>query len=190
MYYLFQTHVGAGEFYPEHVDVNDQKLLTDIFNGKRIVLKDATISFPKSRGKIMSFIDNVHSLFVLNQELKEVIERREPSFLQIFPVEIKRKVSSPYYYIKILENIDCIDDDLSIYSEYIAGAGIFWKLDKLELDLEKISNRNIFRIERLKTRIFVSEVLKEEIEDLDLEGISFIHYSEFVFDSTKSNINN
>jgi hypothetical protein len=81
-----------------------------------------------------------------------------------------------YYFVNILTLfINCIDLEKSVYKLILPERPdilIFRYLEKLVLDTQKI-NHHIFRIKSLRTDIIISEFLKNKIQELKLQEITF-----------------
>jgi hypothetical protein len=102
--------------------------------------------------------------------------------VQLFPLNIKdRKYIGQYYAIKIMEYLDCLDEEKSVFQIYTENdsirpdkAGEYHSIIKMRVDLQKIpENIHVFRLLKHKTTLIVSHHLKNSMEKSGITGARF-----------------
>ncbi|MCT4637810.1 MAG: hypothetical protein N4A72_08880 [Bacteroidales bacterium] len=187
-YYIVDFKICSNAYLPQSMIISNESVYDNKYNGCRYNISDLKIELPKSRGIVQDFIDNLHSLLIVSEDIKDVFALSDSHNIEYYPVELNRKTDKRYYLINILNNIDCIDFVKSEYKELIPSLKVLSKISKLVIDNQKIDKRHYFRMEHLRSELVVSDKVKMLIEKHS-DDFSFIPVDEFQFDSTKSNIN-
>ena len=81
--------------------------------------------------------------------------------------------NNKYYAMNIVNVIDALDEEKSVFD--IMPGNIKFFFEKYAFLKEKIKNQKIFKIkEEKRSKVFVTEELKNKIEEENLEGFDFI----------------
>lgn len=120
----------------------------------------------------------MYGLPIVSELIAKTIINHNPSDIELIEVKVNMKTNLKYYFLNILNNIDCIDLEKSTYKLYIPDVILFDSIEKLVIDTLKIKN-DIFRIKGLLYKIVVSETLKNELENLKLNEIEFMPIEDF-----------
>lgn len=178
-YYILKFKVLENAYTATSMIVNDDELLKKI-NNQIAIQNNIEITLPKTRGVITDYIDNVHSLIIISETIKSCIQKHCKDKLQYHPVNLQRSSDRLFFILNILNVIDAIDYETSVYSEIIPNTKVLKKIDKLILDQSKIKDSSIFTLQG-RTEIIISEKLKIALEKLDLEVMQFINVNDYTY---------
>ncbi|MCT4615122.1 MAG: hypothetical protein N4A49_09650 [Marinifilaceae bacterium] len=188
MYYFLEFKIAKDGYLAESMDISHKEILDNKTKGEAFNIKELCIELPASRGRLMDFVDNLESLLIVEESLKNQFELLDSDNLEAYKVNIKRKTDKTFYYINILNDIDCIDFEKSVYKELIPGIKVLTKVEKLVLKIQNIKNRHMFRIKGLSYHIVISKEMKLNLQNLNIEGLEFIAIENFTLDSSKFTI--
>lgn len=107
--------------------------------------------------------------------------KEDASFLEFLPVKFSNQTKNDkipnYYLLNILTNIPCFDWDNSEYETYSPEATpdkkILIDFEKLVIKQALVGERNIFRMEEQTVSVYISQKLKDAIEQAGLTGVEF-----------------
>jgi hypothetical protein len=105
--------------------------------------------------------------------------------LQFIPVIIKdRKLDSKYFIMVVTSSIGCVNEALSEFGKFVKDdpvrpdlAGQYSWFTKLIVDPSETNGEDIFRIDKTRSYLVVSERVKDALEDANITGVKFIEAS-------------
>ncbi|WP_299460869.1 DUF1629 domain-containing protein [uncultured Microscilla sp.] len=124
------------------------------------------------------------TFLVISERFKTLFENFQDDiqFIEFIPLRLENlksnEKSEKYYLLNILNNIECFDWEKSSYTRYPKDIfpdqqHLIRKVDKLVIDHKPIKERNIFRVAEKPIPIYISQKLKDAIEEADLTGVEF-----------------
>jgi hypothetical protein len=139
--------------------------------------KDLVVSLRKE-GFPLDFTFADFQLMILNEKASSLLNKDE---VQLIAVNINGYISrSPYYLTTIINEIDCVDEEKSIFDRWEIDndirpdkAGQYKTFYKLFVKQEKCGGNHIFRLKNYNSEIIVSESLKTAFEDNKIMGVKF-----------------
>jgi len=183
MYYILKFNVENSDYYAEKMDIGNLNS-TDLLDGIRINPTELKISLSGTRGTVADYIGNVYGLDIVSEDIRDLFVEFGEDFVECYPVTPKRKTDKTFWFIHVLDNVDCFDFEKSVYEEYGSGTKVISKIDKLVLN-EHCDSRHFFRIKDFDFEIVVSEAFKQAAESRNFEVMKFIPVADFKFDPTK-----
>lgn len=186
-YYILKFVVSDNDYVAERVNFSNEEINSLKFRGVSLKDKDFRITLKKNRGNVRNTISNLFGFPVVSQVVADVLSEHCPGEIELFEAEVEKKLTSKYYYVNILENLDAIDFHASEYTEIIPGTKVLSEIKKLILDDSKTESRNIFRLKNFKTEIIVSEILKTSLEKLQFSEFQFIATGDFTYEAGRLN---
>lgn len=146
----------------------------------RIPLSDMVV-YTSDNGGIV-FPDFYYNGFVplFSEKLYEILKNNTSDNMIFRKVKVISDVmnTSKEYMLGLPETIRCIDKNKSIYSEvYINDYVKYMDIEKLVIDDKKTGFYDIFKIaDTFDTNIYVTEKLKELLQQTNPIGVSFFKY--------------
>lgn len=177
-FYVLDFKVFDKDYYAEKVSVSHTDITELSIEGISLIDKKIEIDLKKNKGKVRNYIGNLYSLPIVSELIAKTIMNDNFNDIELIEVKVNMKTDLKYYFLNILNVIDCIDLEKSIYKLYIPDIILFDSIDRLVIDTTKIKN-DIFRIKGLLYKIIVSEKLKNELENLNLDEIEFMPIEDF-----------
>ncbi len=137
-----------------------------------------TISFLKNKTKnYPDLLGTGSSEFFVSNQLKTFLEnnikKQRINFLE-FTIEKKQ-----YWFLNIVGLRDCMDYENSIYSKYENNEPD--EITNLVIDEEKIDECDIFRLKDNSIPVFITDVLKIKLEEMNFTGIKIIESMDLTF---------
>lgn len=180
-YYVLDFNVFDSDYYAIKGEVSDKEISSLSVGGVSLKNKDISIVLKKHKGKVRNMIGNLYSLPIISDLVADVLIKNCQNEIELFDVKIEMKVNHKYYFLNILNVIDCIDLEKSVYTLFSPNVLVFKTIDKLVFNEEKI-DKDIFRIKGVRTNIIISEKIKQEILALNLEEIKLTPINQFVWE--------
>lgn len=177
-YYVLKSVVGNEDYFAEKMSVSHTDITELSTEGISLIDKEIEIELKKNKGIVRNCIENLYGLPIVSELIAKTLIESCVNEIELIPVKVNMKIDLKYYLLNILNVIDCIDLEKSIYTLYVPDIILFDSIDKLVIDTAKIKN-NIFRIKGLLYTIVVSEKLKNELEKLKLAEIEFMPIEDF-----------
>ena len=182
-FYNLQCSFNQGEAYIEREKVTDN-LSLDLLAGQPLQFKagDLLLYHSRQNKQLTDLLGG--SYFVVTERMKNVLEMLEPQYLEFFSVTVQTiwdKQKHPYYLVNVLKNIKGIDPNQSDFETYADGLLSIETMKKLVLDLERIGSRQVFMLEGLYREYFISQPVKEALEQAKCTGIAFTPSQEFKY---------
>ena len=117
---------------------------------------------------------------IVNEEVKEIIGDDFAFYIPIVISNFNKKISNRKHYILIIKNeVDCIDETLSVYNKFQEGdalrpdlAGQYSVVYKLIV--KKGVYPSIFRLKNYNVAIIVNEIMMEKLCKLRELGVKFL----------------
>jgi hypothetical protein len=148
-------------------------------SGIREVLKYIPSAKITSVGNQVNITYADFDVIVVDEAAKACFSTKE---VQFFPIQISnlKSKNSNYFIMTIVNEVDCLDERLSEYDIYEESneirpdlAGNYKTVYKMVIDSTRTRGLNIFRISKYDTAIIVSENLKKNISELQINGVKF-----------------
>ncbi|MGO8609428.1 imm11 family protein, partial [Rhizobium johnstonii] len=79
----------------------------------------------KHKGNVHNMIGNLYSLPIISQQIVDVLMKNCQDEIELFDVKIDMKVSLKFYFLNILNIIDCIDLEKSVYTLFSPNVLVF-----------------------------------------------------------------
>lgn len=165
----------------------DTTLLLMFCRGKRCESWDENFCFyyDENEGNCATdFLANDKGWFLVSAKLRKVLETLNTE-IQFLPVKImerkNRKELQVYYIANILRVVDALCLEESVYSEvHIEKLGTIYNVIKYGIFAEKTEKSDVFKLaNRQEIPIFVSENLKNRIEEEGITGIDLLEIKVF-----------
>lgn len=180
-YYSLQFSANQNEVFIEEQEYPDD-LLVDVVRGKSLKNRETSVRFINRRkSKILTDYLGSELFVTVSPKFMEILKEMEPDYLEFYSADVFNtfdQETHPYWLVNVLETLDVMDREESDYEPYPGGKGIE-TLDSLVLDHKAIGNRNVFRVFDLESDLFVSEKVKNKIEEAKMTGVIFTPESEF-----------
>ncbi|MBL4668014.1 MAG: hypothetical protein HRT73_02700 [Flavobacteriales bacterium] len=146
--------------------------------------KKSVFNYNRKKNKYTDWISGINSGTLISNKFKQILfeDTKDAPFLETYPANLSYGGTSykdEYYCLNILENIDAMDKNLSDF-KYFDLTTVVKSIDKLVLLDQLIEPRNIFKISDLSTRIIVTEILKEKIENNHITGVKCVLLDVFI----------
>lgn len=178
-YYILNSKIENDSYFAEKGKISDQEIIKLYNRGVSLKDKNIEISLYKNRGNILHFIDNLFSLPIVSEVIVEILKGHCVNEIEYFPVKVNMKTNLNYFFINILNNVSAIDYDKSQYVELAPDTKVLEEINKLVLDDTQVANRHVFRLNGFKLVIFISEKLKNKLEELNLQELEFVPVEEY-----------
>lgn len=124
------------------------------------------------------YLANEYCWFVISERLKALIEGLPDYRIQFIPVDLIDSfgniMTNKYYVCNILDVIDAIDLENSVYNVFSTMGETVYSFVKYALKAEMTKDKHIFRIKSCTIPIFVSEYFKQIIENNSMTGFDFL----------------
>jgi hypothetical protein len=189
-YYHLQCSFNQGEAYIEREKASDN-LSLDLTQGKPLQFKagDLVLYHSRQNKQLTDLLGGTY--FVVTERMKNVLEILEPQHLEFFAVMVQTtwdKQKHPYYLVNVLETVDGIDLEQSEYDAYGDGLPGIDSMKKLVLNTERIGTRQVFMLEGLYREYFVSQTVKQALQEAKYTGIEFTPSHEFKYGTAAAGI--
>lgn len=175
-YYQLECSFNQGEAYIEREKTRDN-LSLDLSEGKPLRFKanDLVLYHSRENKQLTDLLGSVY--FVVTERMKNILEVLEPQYLKFFAVTVITtwdKQKHPYYLVNVLETVDGIDLEQSDYDAYMDGLPGIDSMKKMVLNPTAIGTRQVFMLEGLYRDYFVSQNVKQALEQAKCTGMAFI----------------
>ncbi len=104
-----------------------------------------------------------------NKQALQVLEQLLGDSVQILPLSHENQ---EFYIINIIEIIDCLDEEHSEVRHYGPASKIIKPVFKEQF----VKGKHIFKIPQSPSAIFVSDVIKQEVDSHALKGLAWKSY--------------
>ncbi len=177
-FYVLDFKVFDNDYYAIKGELSDEGIFDLSVDGVSLKNKDISIFLKKHKGSVRNMIGNLYSLPIISEPIADVLMKNCPKEIELFEVKVDMKVNFGYYFLNILNVIDCINLEKSVYTLFAPDVLVFKTIDKLVFNTDKI-DKDIFRIKGVRTKIIISEKIKQEIQALKFEEIELISTDEY-----------
>jgi len=128
-------------------------------------LKNTTKAYP-------DFMGATEHVPIVSEKFKQLLESLPDSkYFQFFECALPNgKADQNYYYLNILENIECLDREKSECRFDEDNPKIVWRIFKLVMKMDKVTDRNLFRMQEYKSSIFISPFLENKLKEENITG--------------------
>lgn len=179
-FYVLDFKVFDTDYYAIKGEISDEEISDLSVDGVSLKNKDISIVLKKHKGNVRNMVGNLYSLPIISEPIAGVLIKNCQNEIELFDVKIDMKINLKFYFLNILNIIDCINLEKSVYTLFTPTALVFKTIDKLAFNTEKI-DKDIFRITGVRTKIIISEKIKQEIQALKFEEIRLTPIDEFVW---------
>ncbi len=129
-------------------------------------------------GREVQFSLSAFDMPVVSHAVANAVRRIAPDDAEFFPVEIADAKGS-YEIMNVVNLRDCLDEarsDFTIWTEEDGDpslTGRYQMLIKTVIDTQRAGGAHLFRLSKSGLELFVSDVIKAELEDRPNLGITF-----------------
>lgn len=141
--------------------------------------QSVVFEYDSAEGNILTdYLANLHRWLVVSDIFLKATQKIVENQVQYLPVKVidrhtKAEVVS-YFVANIINIIDAIDLENSKYDIFELGDEKIISVEKYALKSSEIVNQHIFRLKDDTIPVFVSETLKNVIENNDFTGFEFL----------------
>lgn len=168
-YYRLFNKIGEKFAYIVDLNMSDEDR-HKLSNGQKLEKTSFRANVKRESGPFPDLMGISIVQPLVSDKLKEVLLLIVPEEqIQFIPVEVSNKM---YWLINVLNNIDCFDREKSEYTTYTSGA--LRKITKGVLRSELLEGIDLFRVAGRYVDIFISEKLKNSLEESNITGIEII----------------
>jgi hypothetical protein len=178
-FFVLKFKIDKNSFFAEKGKISDYAIIKLSKKGVSLKGRDLNILLMKNKGIVNHFVGNLFGLPIFSEILCEVLKEYSSEFIELFPIEINRRLDWKFYFVNILNNVDAINYEESELELLDPNTPIVSEIRKLVIEEPKVNTRNIFRLSGFRQEIFVSEKLKIGLEKLNLDEIYFIPVEDF-----------
>ncbi|UUC46555.1 Imm43 family immunity protein [Flavobacterium cerinum] len=186
-FYILKSVVDDEDYLAEKVNVSEKGMHKLSISGVSLKDKELKIELKKNKGNVRNVISNLYGIPIISELISDVLLSNCPNEIELFEVKIDMKIESKFYFLNILDNVDAIDFEKSIYVEIMPETKVLSEITKLVLNNSKVQSRHIFRLKHFRDEIVVSEDLKNRLEDLKISEYKFIPIEDFEYKAGRLN---
>jgi hypothetical protein len=133
----------------------------------------------REEGRPLDFTFADFEALIVNEKVAFLLPDHE---CQLIPIEVDSiKDKHSYFVLVILNSVDCLDEDRSVFDKYLDDdpirpdlAGDYKGIYKLLIDPNRITSDNtIFRLGKADNIIIINEMLKKQFERYSITGVKF-----------------
>lgn len=176
-YFILNFNVLPNSYFAEKGKMIDQSIIRKSFKGLKLK-ENPEIELGKFSGNLLNHIDNLFGIPIVSQKVIDIIKKYDAKKVDYYNVKFTEKIKEAYFFINILDNLDCVNYEQSEYILYTPASKVFKSVKKLVLNKDQIK-RHIFRINAIKTTIVISEPLKIALEKLHLKEFALTSIEEY-----------
>lgn len=196
-YFVFENE-NSNEFarleryeFPSELDVTLAR------SGKPIESFRGKLWNDDSEGTLSDILRGPVHLFIVSNQVKEILEKFDKENLQFFPVDIFDSTGdtpiAQFWYVQVLNNPSAIDwhkssfqvksrgEDGKLFQwdetaipDPVPGIVLVRGMGVLVLNSEDLNGRNVFRLQDYRKAIICSETVANALKEAGLEGVSLI----------------
>lgn len=123
----------------------------------------ATMKEDPDRTLRFDTLGNTQRLLVVSKCVRDFLKDAKVTAIEYIPIQIRdhngTPISERYWIINVLDPIDCLNKEESVYSEHPMDDSLFVNIKKIVLN--DSPNRKIFRIEGIDEIIFSNDLISE-----------------------------
>lgn len=173
--YSLTPHTGTDFIYIENTGLAFDEIM-DIAEGEKMENLRFNLNIKWKTKKIPDLLGPSTSELFISSRFKEVLEQ-EVKNQQIHYIKTTI-LKDTFWFLNILGVRDCMDYERS---KYTTKKGVVNKIENLVIEEEKLEEYDIFRLKHNFISVFVTEPLKNKLEEAELQGIEFISENEAGF---------
>lgn len=149
-------------------------------SGKEIKKWDKVVfEYDSTEGNILTdYLANLYRWLVVSEEFCKMIQKIAENEVQYLPVKVidrnTKAEDASYFVANIVNLINAIDLENSKYDIFELGDEKIISVEKYALKRREIVNKHIFRLKDDTIPVFVSETLKNVIEENKFTGFEFL----------------
>lgn len=176
-FYILDFVVTTNAYIAKKVTLTDMYVYDRYADGVSLKEKNFEIILHKGRGELLHFVNNLYGLPIVSEEITNILLEYCKNEVETYPVKLMKNEKLQYSFINILNLVDAIDFEESDCETMDPNIKL---LEKLVLFEDKISERNIFRLQGLKLQIVISNKLKNSLEKFP--ELKFTTIEDFKYD--------
>lgn len=129
-----------------------------------------------TKGLAPNYLSSPSALLIVSEGVRDFLaDSPEAPFLQFFAITPARRTPAPNYFIvNVVEPLECLDREASIFEIPAANPDVFISFDKMVIDTKALAGRRLFCMRGYPTEIFIEDGLAQELEDRGLNGLRLI----------------
>ena len=175
-YWRMRTEKEKNIHYIGIDEENQEKLFPYLFGGERYLdVWDSSVTICINEKKNNIEYSDVPmfatQFFIVNEKMLNLLLEYAESEFEILHINCQE---GNYVLINVIEMVDCIDMEKSIYKVWKGAPSEIKSYEKIYLMKEKLVGKNLFRAKHTSESFFLcSEKLKNEIENRGIIGLNF-----------------
>jgi hypothetical protein len=134
----------------------------------------------ESGNEEVDFSTTLYGFCIVSEKFAQLLERIQIDDFLIVPLSFEKQLTQRFYLLVDFLTYDCVDEVNSEFQKFIENdpvrpdlAGQYRAFFKLTIDASKVDNADLFRLEKEKTTIIVSQRIKNIYEENNLKGACF-----------------
>jgi len=146
-------------------------LLVEISPQLRMMIKDS--------GHNLDFTFDVFNAPVVTRDVARVFEWIAHRDIQSIPIQVG-SLPQPYIIVNVLSRVACLDSERSGAQLFQPGnlirpdkVGKAEMVTRLTIDPSRVSGQDVFRVEEWDGPIIISNLIKDELECMNISGVTF-----------------
>lgn len=177
-YYELKPWTGVGKDANAYIDWTQfkEETVTKLIKGKKInedEIKFSSIWLKNVSKRFPDLMGTGSSEYFITDKFKDLILSMEsPENIHFIHGVFTRKPKE-YWLMNLLNNVECFDwenSEYTIYDEARVGRKAINEIEKLAIKEEKVNGRNIFQIAEYPFSIYISQKLKDAMEEHGITG--------------------
>ena len=169
--YRVRPHSGDNYSYIDFESALDLSLINKLLDGLKLTEKDINNKL-KLKGKdkkLPDVLGTSSAEFLISNRVKLIIEKNVKDLnVNFIPLKIE---DHDFWLLNIIGHLDCFDYESSDFTR--SSNGSIRKIFDLKFISEKIPEYAIFRVKEADMHLFITEKLKNLLEETDTTGIRF-----------------
>lgn len=107
-----------------------------------------------------------YEFMVISEAIRKFLEKETTDPIEYIPMQIRDQNGVPtpeqYWVVNVLEPVDCLNKELSVYEQSSANPNVFIGVDKVVLHEERVpEDRNVFKIEGINQILFSNQLIEK-----------------------------
>lgn len=175
-YWRMRTEKVKNVHYRGIDEKNEEKLCPYLFDGESYADSwDSSLTIRIDEKKQNIAYSDVPmlatSFFIVNEKMLKLLYQYAKGAFELLDINC---VDGDYVLVNVLDTMDCIDMEQSVYKVWKGKQDEIRSYEKLYLKKERLYGKNLFRAKHTSESFFLcSDQLKKEIEAQGIIGLSF-----------------
>ena len=138
-----------------------------------------TLPYNTKEGSIFSdYLHNVYGWLLVSDRFIHCVKPFDENAVEYLDVTILNSSNgqerTDYKVANVIDVVDALDLNNSVYDTYVAAGKEFIVIRKFSLKFSVVQNHHIFKLSNETAPVFVSEEIKNTIEEHSMTGFDFI----------------